>query len=217
MRGRFSCVQLFVTPWTVAHQAPLSMGFTRQEYWSGCHSLLQGIFPSQGSNPGLQHCRWILYRLNHQGSFFVPLQFIHHRHWVICWRAFPLTEILMAVPTAEENIVLCPLPSSRLVVRNWIHVRIWRQTTSLATWCPSSRGRSSRRLFLLRHLASVPPPRMSVHAATCWTPSEHTPLLKLPHLPLGCPAIAHTGKQDKQLSFLLFNKVQKNHSPKVSN
>ena len=31
----FSCVQLFVTPWTVAHQAPLSMGFSRQEYWSG--------------------------------------------------------------------------------------------------------------------------------------------------------------------------------------
>ena len=30
-----SCVQLFATPWTVAHQAPLSMGFPRQEYWSG--------------------------------------------------------------------------------------------------------------------------------------------------------------------------------------
>ena len=31
----FLCVQLFVTPWTVAHQAPLSMGFSRQEYLSG--------------------------------------------------------------------------------------------------------------------------------------------------------------------------------------
>ena len=31
----FSCVQLFVTLWTVAHKAPLSMGFSRQEYWSG--------------------------------------------------------------------------------------------------------------------------------------------------------------------------------------
>ena len=30
-----SCVRLFVTPWTVAHQAPLSMGFSKQEYWSG--------------------------------------------------------------------------------------------------------------------------------------------------------------------------------------
>ena len=33
-----------------------------------CHALLQGIFPNQGSNPGLPHCSWILYHLNHQGS-----------------------------------------------------------------------------------------------------------------------------------------------------
>ena len=34
----------------------------------GCHALLQGIFPTQGSNPSLLHCRQILYRLNHQGG-----------------------------------------------------------------------------------------------------------------------------------------------------
>ena len=34
----------------------------------GCHCLLQAIFPTQGSNPGLPHCRWILYHLSHQGS-----------------------------------------------------------------------------------------------------------------------------------------------------
>ena len=34
----------------------------------GCHALLQGIFPSQGWNPGLPHCRRILYHLSHQGS-----------------------------------------------------------------------------------------------------------------------------------------------------
>ena len=33
-----------------------------------CHALLQEIFPTQGSNPGLLHCRWILYHLSHQGS-----------------------------------------------------------------------------------------------------------------------------------------------------
>ena len=45
-----SCVQLFGTPWTVAHQAPLSMGFPRQEYWSGLP------FPSPGYllNPGIE-------------------------------------------------------------------------------------------------------------------------------------------------------------------
>ena len=40
-----SHVQLFATPWTVAYQAPLSMGFSRQEYWSGL------LFPSPGDPP----------------------------------------------------------------------------------------------------------------------------------------------------------------------
>ena len=35
MLSRFNCVQLFATPWTVALQVPLSMGFSRQGYWSG--------------------------------------------------------------------------------------------------------------------------------------------------------------------------------------
>ena len=43
-------------------------GFSRQEYWMGCHALLQGIFPTQGLNPGLPHCRWIQYLRSHQGS-----------------------------------------------------------------------------------------------------------------------------------------------------
>ena len=119
-------LQLCLTPWTVAHQAFLSMGFFRQEYWSGlpcpppgdlpnpgvkctsltapalaggffttsttdpmvckptrllcprdtpgkntgvgCLSILQGICPTQGSNPGLLHCGRILYCLRHQGN-----------------------------------------------------------------------------------------------------------------------------------------------------
>ena len=40
-----SCVQLFATPWTVACQAPLSMGFPRQEYWSGLPFLSPGESP----------------------------------------------------------------------------------------------------------------------------------------------------------------------------
>ena len=54
-------VRLFSTPQTVAHQAPLSMGFSRQEYGVGCHFLVQGILPTQGLNPALLHCRKILY------------------------------------------------------------------------------------------------------------------------------------------------------------
>ena len=49
MLSHLSRVQLFATLWTVARQPPLSMAFSRQEYWSGLHALIQ-IFPSQGSN-----------------------------------------------------------------------------------------------------------------------------------------------------------------------
>ena len=45
-----SHVRLFATPWTVAHQAPLSMGFSRQEYWSGL-PCPPGDFPDPGIEP----------------------------------------------------------------------------------------------------------------------------------------------------------------------
>ena len=62
-----SRVQLFATPWTVAYQALPSMEFSRQAYWSGLP------FPSPGGlpNPGVPHCRWILYQLSHQTTSYV--------------------------------------------------------------------------------------------------------------------------------------------------
>ena len=56
-----SRVRLFANPWTVAHQAPLfsvHRDSPGKNTGVGCHALLQGIFPTQGSNPGLLHCRW---------------------------------------------------------------------------------------------------------------------------------------------------------------
>ena len=55
-----SRVQLFAIPWTVAHQAPPSMEFSIQEYWSGLPFPSPGIFPTQGSNPGLPYCGQML-------------------------------------------------------------------------------------------------------------------------------------------------------------
>ena len=86
-----SCVRLLATPWTAAYQTPPPMGFSRQEYCSGLPlpslmdcidpwnyprqntgvgslSLLQGIFPTQGLNPGIPNCRQTLYQLSHKGS-----------------------------------------------------------------------------------------------------------------------------------------------------
>ena len=60
---------LFVTPWTGACQAPLSVGFSRQEHWSGLPCPPPGDLTAP---PGFPHCRWILYHLSHQGRPEIP-------------------------------------------------------------------------------------------------------------------------------------------------
>ena len=68
-----SCPTL-LWPHDTALQAPLSLGFFRQAYWSGLHFLLQWIFLTQGLNLHLLcllHCRLIFYPLSHQRSLFV--------------------------------------------------------------------------------------------------------------------------------------------------
>ena len=54
----------FVTPWTVARQAPLSMEFSRQEYWIGLPFPSPGDLLVLGIKPGPLHCRWIIYHSN---------------------------------------------------------------------------------------------------------------------------------------------------------
>ena len=51
MLSRFRCVQLSATLWAIARQAPLSMGFSRQEYWSGLLCLSPGELPEPGVEP----------------------------------------------------------------------------------------------------------------------------------------------------------------------
>ena len=60
-----SRVQLFATPWTVARLL-CPWDFPGKNTGVGYHSILQGIFPTQGSNLGLWHCGQILYHLSHQ-------------------------------------------------------------------------------------------------------------------------------------------------------
>ena len=55
MLSRFSHVRLFVTPWTVACHTPLSMGFSRQAYWSGLPFPSPGDLPDLGVEPQVSH------------------------------------------------------------------------------------------------------------------------------------------------------------------
>ena len=68
-----SRVPLSATSWTVVCLCPVE--FSRQEYWSGLPFPSPGIFLTQGSNPGLLHCRQILYHLSHQGSLLIGISF----------------------------------------------------------------------------------------------------------------------------------------------
>ena len=107
-----SHIQLFATLWTVACQAPLSMGFSRQEYRSelscpppgknigvNCHALLQGTFLTQGSNPHVTHPHWQagslplvppgkplsrLYTPSFLSSLLLFMGFTNHRASQIC-------------------------------------------------------------------------------------------------------------------------------------
>ena len=100
MLSRFSHVQLFAMLWTVAHQAPQFMGFSKQEYWSGLACLLPGIFPTQGSNPHLlcllnlqmgslplAHPRKPMLCIGYQNFFFFGVLYTHlfnyiNKYWV---------------------------------------------------------------------------------------------------------------------------------------
>ena len=67
------CVRLFVTPCTAARQAPLSMGFSRQEYLSGLPCPSPGDLPDPGIEPGSPALQAYSYCLNLKGSLWVPL------------------------------------------------------------------------------------------------------------------------------------------------
>ena len=71
----------------------------------GGRALLQGIFPTQGSNPGLPHCRKILYHLSHQGSLWVLCHGLNHTSRA----AAPRYEKMLSL-RAVGTPVLCPDP-----------------------------------------------------------------------------------------------------------
>ena len=87
----FNCVQFFATPWTVCSLPGSSVhgDSPGRNIGVGCHALPQGIFPSQGSNLGLLHCRWFLYCLSHHGS---PLHMLLTHLLISQTRSLPKTQ-----------------------------------------------------------------------------------------------------------------------------
>ena len=90
-----SRVWLVATPGTVAHQALCLWHSLGKNIRVGSHSLLQGTFSTQGSNPGLLHCRHILYCLSPQGS---------QRQWSIKWQPKQMRRNLILYLGLPKNI-----------------------------------------------------------------------------------------------------------------
>ena len=91
MLSHFSHVRFCVILWTIARPALLSMGLSRQEYWSGHPSPWD--LPTPGIESGLLHCRQILYHMSHQGrSYNLLSDFLSAFGWVFfaCWKEPPL-------------------------------------------------------------------------------------------------------------------------------
>ena len=64
----------------------------------GCHFLLQGIFPTQGSNLGLPHCRQTLYHLSHRGSY--------RGRWPTYWKATAVKKLSHSWEGSEPHVML---------------------------------------------------------------------------------------------------------------
>ena len=115
--SRFSCVQLCVTPWTVALQAPLSMGFSRQEYWSGLPFPSPGDLPNRGIEPTCLISPALAGRLftTSPTGEALPLQVSLAQlqaHWPHCFWSMPRTsswsEYLPETPPREQTAHLSP-------------------------------------------------------------------------------------------------------------
>ena len=88
----------------------------------GCHALLQGIFPAQGSNPGLLHCKWILYHLRNQRSPFIHISSVQSfsRVWpfVIAWTA--AHQAPLSITNFQSSLklmsIVSVMPSNHLIL-----------------------------------------------------------------------------------------------------
>ena len=120
-----SCPTLFVTPWTVARQAPLFMGFPGQEYWSGLPLPSAGNVP----NPRMEVVSLVLQMdsllLSHQGSPSCPLPSFKRIHKSLSLQ-MQLLYVIFGLKKKKVIFLFCLEMISYL----WLtHVDVWQRST----------------------------------------------------------------------------------------
>ena len=112
----------FVTPWTVACQASLSIGFLRQNTGVGCHFLLQWIIPTQGLNLRLLHCRQSLYHwASKKATFSIILRLWADVDWAVLHQSlggFVVFSRITSVGMPVFQVLLWPVRYCVIKTRN---------------------------------------------------------------------------------------------------
>ena len=151
-----SC-RLLATPWTIQ-----PMEFSGQNAGVGSLSLLQGIFPTQGLNPGLPNCRQILYQLSHKGS---PR--------ILEWVAFPFSSRSSLIQESNWGLLHCRQPLYHLSYQGsprydmyiyilYIHVRVCQVSSvvsnSVTLWTVARQAPFSTGLSRQEYWSGLPCP-----------------------------------------------------------
>ena len=127
-----SCVWLFATPWTVTHQAPLSMGFSRQEYWSGLPCPPPGDLPNSGTEPRSPIFQVDYLPLSHQGRLAMWYH-LQRRSLFTQW----LRIVLSCVSCAREPPPPpCEMTGSEVRTTYVTQSRVWLKAAWNETWPP---------------------------------------------------------------------------------
>ena len=124
-----SHARLFATPWIVACTKLLRpCDFQGKSTGVGCHFFLQRIFPTQGSNPGLSHCRQTLYHLSHQGRVSI-VQFSSVQSLSPVWFCNPANHSTPGLPV--QLLLLCILKKNYKALE---HCWPFRCTDLCSSW-----------------------------------------------------------------------------------
>ena len=166
-----SCVLLFVTPWTVAHQALLSMGFPRQEYWNGLPFSTPGDLPDPGIELASPALAGKFFTTVPHGEAFSSVQFSRSVMSDCLW-PHELQHAMPPCPSPTPGVYSNSCPLSR-----WCHPAISCSVISFAS-CPQSLPASGSfqmsQLFAwggqsIRASASVPPMNTQDWSPLGWT------------------------------------------------
>ena len=114
-----SCVQLLATSWVVAARFLCPRDFPGSNTGVGCHFLLHGIFPTQGLNTGLLHCKQTLYHLSHQGS---PLYKVHSKVQRIPLTLEPQPSLKFDSIYIFYHTIYLNSPSFSLKIWEYVHI-----------------------------------------------------------------------------------------------